>query len=51
MPPSEAVYLISMLQIALYVGVVIWVFSVKGTRAWFTLIALSALCLAVAQLR
>jgi hypothetical protein len=49
--PSEAVYLISMLQVALYVGVVIWVFSVTGKRAWLTLIILSGLCLAVAQFK
>ena len=48
--PSEAVYLISMLQIMLYVGIVIWVFSVSAKRAWLTLFMLSGLCLALAYI-
>ncbi|MEO6080666.1 MAG: iron transporter [Steroidobacteraceae bacterium] len=42
--PSEAVYLIGMLQVLLYVGVVIWIFSVSARRAWIVLALLIALC-------
>ena len=51
MRPSEAVYLSSILQIVLYVGVVIWVFSVPGKRAWLTLTISSALLLALAYFK
>ncbi len=48
--PSEAVYLISILQILVYLGIVIWVFSVTGRKAWTGLLVLSALCFAVTLL-
>ncbi len=46
--PSESVFLISMLQILVYVGIVIWVFAVTGKKAWTGLLVMSALCMAVA---
>jgi hypothetical protein len=45
--PSESVFLISMLQILVYVGIVLWVFAVSGKKAWTGLLAMSALFMAV----